>query len=434
MNIKKRIGVSLSGGGYRASAFHLGTLSKLHELGILQKTDVLSSISGGSITSAYYCLKDQDFETFKKEMVEKLTTKDVISYILHSTTFIKLLFLILIFVAAFIYVLFTPYAYLSPLVIMLLLYILIRYQFKIFPVSDVIEKAYDKFFYENKTLGDFKSTPRLAIGATNLQTSRPFVFSQDRMGDSLYDYMEDAIPFKHKEFPISKAVMASSCVPFAFTPISIAKKYFEDPDDFERIDPKIVDGGVYDNQGIHKITQEHSSYKCNIIITSDAGNKLPFAGAYNNTFTLLLRTVDVFMARIKHFQMSKNLYENAGVTDREIAYLSLGWDIEKCIPGFVNNLKNGNIVPDVIKQHELKTEWIDNPQAYEEEIAQHLQLKVDYKKILANNLNEDDLKIARSVSTNLKALKKKQVEALMIHAENLTELLVKLYCPLAIIK
>ena len=41
----------LSGGGYRAMLFHLGTLWRLNELGYLAKLDRISSVSGGSITS-----------------------------------------------------------------------------------------------------------------------------------------------------------------------------------------------------------------------------------------------------------------------------------------------------------------------------------------------------------------------------------------------
>ena len=55
---KKRIGLALSGGGYRAAAFCIGTLKKLHELGILQKVSFLSTISGGSIAGAYFCLSE----------------------------------------------------------------------------------------------------------------------------------------------------------------------------------------------------------------------------------------------------------------------------------------------------------------------------------------------------------------------------------------
>lgn len=46
-----RIGLCLSGGGYRAMLFHLGALWRLNEAGILRYTARISSVSGGSITA-----------------------------------------------------------------------------------------------------------------------------------------------------------------------------------------------------------------------------------------------------------------------------------------------------------------------------------------------------------------------------------------------
>jgi NTE family protein len=46
------IGICLSGGGYRAMLFHLGSLWRLNELGVLGRTSRISSVSGGSITAA----------------------------------------------------------------------------------------------------------------------------------------------------------------------------------------------------------------------------------------------------------------------------------------------------------------------------------------------------------------------------------------------
>ena len=49
------IGLCLSGGGYRATLFHLGGLRRLNELGILARDDfrTVTSVSGGSITAAW---------------------------------------------------------------------------------------------------------------------------------------------------------------------------------------------------------------------------------------------------------------------------------------------------------------------------------------------------------------------------------------------
>src|SRR5437870_8298334 len=51
------IGLCLSGGGYRAMLFHLGTLWRLNELGLMRKLVRISSVSGGSITAALLGLR-----------------------------------------------------------------------------------------------------------------------------------------------------------------------------------------------------------------------------------------------------------------------------------------------------------------------------------------------------------------------------------------
>ena len=48
-----RIGLALSGGGFRASFYHLGTIRYLEEAGIMSKVEVMSTVSGGSIIGAY---------------------------------------------------------------------------------------------------------------------------------------------------------------------------------------------------------------------------------------------------------------------------------------------------------------------------------------------------------------------------------------------
>ena len=71
-NDGKRIGLALSGGGYRAAAYHIGALRALHKLGVLGKVDVISSVSGGSITAASYALHEGNYERFEKEFSKKI--------------------------------------------------------------------------------------------------------------------------------------------------------------------------------------------------------------------------------------------------------------------------------------------------------------------------------------------------------------------------
>jgi predicted acylesterase/phospholipase RssA len=51
-----KVGLALSGGGLRASLFHLGVLARLAECDALRGVEVLSTVSGGSIVGAHYYL------------------------------------------------------------------------------------------------------------------------------------------------------------------------------------------------------------------------------------------------------------------------------------------------------------------------------------------------------------------------------------------
>jgi NTE family protein len=51
-----KIGLALSGGGFRAALFHIGVLARLAEAGLLRKVRVISTVSGGAIVGALYYL------------------------------------------------------------------------------------------------------------------------------------------------------------------------------------------------------------------------------------------------------------------------------------------------------------------------------------------------------------------------------------------
>ncbi len=420
-----KIGIALSGGGYRAAAFHLGTLKKLRQMRVLQKADIISTISGGSITGACYCLQENDFDSFYNELYNSLQKKNVIKEILLSWMGVRFLIFILLFFASF-YFLCTPYAWLFPVSVAVLFILLFKFQFFLFPISKRIEQVYDCFFYKKKTLGQLSERPQLVIGSTNLQTARPFTFSRDWMQDSTYQFLDMPVKFEAADFPLARAVMASSCVPFAFTPVTIDKKFFADPANAANYHPMLVDGGVYDNQGIHKVMQA-GQYECAYVITSDAGGGGKGELLFRNTFSLLLETVNVFMSRIKNMQMVRNVYDNAATANKQVAYFSLGWDVENCISGFVTNLEKKQITQVVIEAHQLKSEWVADPKQYESAIINYLKTRLNYAAI--EKPTPEEKKIARSVGTNLTSLSKRKVDCLIKQAEALTELQVKLYCP-----
>lgn len=54
--IPEKIGLCLSGGGYRAAGYHLGTLDYLDRIGLREKVTMLSTVSGGTFIGASYVM------------------------------------------------------------------------------------------------------------------------------------------------------------------------------------------------------------------------------------------------------------------------------------------------------------------------------------------------------------------------------------------
>lgn len=75
------IALSLSGGGYRAAAFHLGTMAYLQRVGLLKKVTILSTVSGGSFTGALYALyqaQNKSFEAYYNHLYQCMDTIDLV--------------------------------------------------------------------------------------------------------------------------------------------------------------------------------------------------------------------------------------------------------------------------------------------------------------------------------------------------------------------
>jgi NTE family protein len=94
------VSLSLSGGGYRAMLFHVGTLRRLNDAGMLPRLAVVSSVSGGSIASAYLAYRWPDLtfdsedratnfaEVFEKPLAELAsTTMDIPSVLVGLLPF-----------------------------------------------------------------------------------------------------------------------------------------------------------------------------------------------------------------------------------------------------------------------------------------------------------------------------------------------------------
>ncbi len=421
------LGLALSGGGYRAATYHIGTFRALKKLNLLHRINTISSNSGGSITAACYALYGSDYAKFE-ERVLKGVRKGIVGRVLISVRFLLgVLIIILPIINAF-YSFFNLPNWLNILILVLAILLVGFAQFYMLPLSSIIEKKYIKIFFGKKTLKDFSNNWKTILNSTNLETGRLFTFESNRMLDTAYNDYDKKIfvKFNHEDFPVARAVMASTSVPFAFTPVKIKKKFYVNPTDTIKTNPRLVDGGVYDNQGIHKLTQRNSSCYCHNVIVSDAGQGFPFKNTYRNSFALLIRTSSVFMERIKNLQMINSLYR--GMDNNSIvAYQSLGFNIEDSVNEFIKMLRDGNISKVVTDAHGITPEQITS--CNWDDIETLVKQNISYNDIIKNACSEDDLEIARSVKTGLSRLKQSKIDKLIKHAEVITELQIKLFLP-----
>lgn len=426
MDKKLKIGLALSGGGYRAAAFHLGVFKKLNQLKILDEINVISAISGGSIIGTYYALNKGNFENFEKSFIQKLQ-KSCIKKIILNYRFLLPIIGLLGFLNV---VLLDPLNLkisrtIVFLLITLLLAVLFYFQFKIFPLTTLKIKAYQKIFFGNATISDLPSKPLLAINATNLSTGTLFTFSRSKCSDSSYEFIKDggkSIIFNCAKMPVAVAVASSTCVPVPFNPVHIHAKYFENVKDIHRVKPQLIDGGLYDNQGIHKLTQENSSYVCDIIIVSDGSQ--PFSPIFkaNNTGLILYRGLDVMMRKIKNLQFIRDVY----TSKKELAYFSLDWKYNLCVIEFIKAAKKGQIPQPVIEFHELDDEKLKLNVA---QLYDYMSKRIKFDKLIKQGLTDNEIFEVSKIGTNLTALKQAQIDLLSRHGQTLTEVLVNLYCP-----
>ena len=238
--------VAFSGGGTRAAAFAYGVLKTLADTevmtengrrSLLHEVDVISSVSGGSFTSAYYGLRgDKIFEEFEERFLRKNVEGALIGQVISPVNWIPQMS-------------------------------------SIYGRGDVAAEYYDKHIFDGATFADLQrpGAPAVVINATDLATGMRFSFTRAYF---------DLICADLDQYPLSRAVTASSAVPVLFTPITV-KSYagtcgFEPPawlaeaakdervtsrkvearDLEDYMDRKkrpwlhLVDGGIADNLGL----------------------------------------------------------------------------------------------------------------------------------------------------------------------------------------
>ena len=243
MEKQLNIGMSFSGGGYRAATFDLGALSFLNSIRLddgrtlLDCVSVLASVSGGTIPAMKYMLAQvhgQSVEDMVDELYDFLCNEDLVVRALREMSAQKA----------------------NPDVS------LIR----------IMAGIYDSCLFDHATLNDIiNSIERIHVKdytalATDFDNSLPFRLritsgtqtNGDRMSYAVFGNKINSIGRSVVEYITpGEALACSSCFPSGFEPMVF-------PDDFQVSKNKeiastikkrigIMDGGVSDNQGIESV-------------------------------------------------------------------------------------------------------------------------------------------------------------------------------------
>ncbi|MCF6345962.1 MAG: patatin-like phospholipase family protein [Thiomicrorhabdus sp.] len=236
--------LAFSGGGTRAAAFAYGVLKELEQTSFLHKQknyrlideiDIISAVSGGSFIAAYYGLHGKKtFKSFKKAMLQQNIEDTIITSVL------------------------SPFSW-----------------FLSTGRTEIAIQIYNNTLFKEATFKDLNNpnSPLILINASDLGNGVRFSFVQEYF---------DLICSSINDYPIARAVAASSAVPVAFNPVVIqnfrpchnkaspklqqAIKYAQQNDDLKQAIKglrdyintpypylHLVDGGITDNLGLRAI-------------------------------------------------------------------------------------------------------------------------------------------------------------------------------------
>jgi predicted acylesterase/phospholipase RssA len=276
----KKLGLALSGGGFRATLYHLGLVRFLRDAGLLSRVTQITSVSGGSIIAAHLVLNwgryngsPEDFEAAAAELLA-FVRLDVRNRILRR------------------FPLTLPLRWLRwPLGL----------SNRKLSRTGLLEYHYEKFLYGDKSLFELPEQPRLHILATNLSEGCLCAFSRDgllmmrRRAEGVYrvDCIHVGLA------TVAMAVAASSAFPGFFPPLELRRlDVGAIQGEFSR--QAYTDGGVFDNLGVRMFRFLEEDSEPMTTLVSDVGKRMEVqdqrrAGGLIRT---AIRATDILMDRV----------------------------------------------------------------------------------------------------------------------------------------
>lgn len=354
-----KLGLALSGGGFRSALFHLGVLARLAELDLLRKIDVISSVSGGSIIAAYYYLKVKAL--LEKAPEDNHVVPDREAYI-RMVKEIETDFLAAVQKNMLIRIFLDPgknarmlaaeYSNTERLADLLTTYFFrpIRQHQGQGTKNDRIALKNISITPAAANLSSGTRVPFLIINATSLNTGHLWQFTSISVGEQRTEHKtgQDPIGFLKKiqinddrltieqrkilyNITLGQAVAASCCVPGIFEPLEISNLYKSGR---KPLAVRLVDGGLVDNQGLASLFTEN----CTHIICSDASDILKSEHHPSLQFlNVALRANDILMDRIRSkslnelFRYDPACYALFDLGDHETRNLIFPADSEKIV-------------------------------------------------------------------------------------------------------
>ena len=318
------IGLALSGGGSRAIAYHLGCLRALHDRSVLDRINVISAVSGGSVIAAMYGYSNSSFETFDKS-VQELLRRGLQGKIARRYLFSRRVLQAagttmsagILSALADIF---------RPLILLILRFTrlgdsrLARFIGKVrSPFRRWVSRthAFEDVLRLN-VLGDKRMSDErrghldLVINATELRTGSAFRFGSRESGIWRFGRVPN------NNVKVAKAVAASAAYPILLPALDEVMEFCKDGKKrSERV--LLADGGTYDNLGTSCFEPDRSSaYSFNVfhpqyIISCDAGTGIFDAKAapywwpsrmIRSTQAIFRKAQDGVRARLFQFEAS----------------------------------------------------------------------------------------------------------------------------------
>ena len=187
-----KVGLALSGGGFRATLFHLGVIWRLNEIGWLRRIDMITSVSGGAIINGMLAARWNSLNWQNIPGVGECATNLAAEVASPLRAFCQRTIDVSSVVIGFL----SPFS----------------------TIADQVADAYDQHLYGGATLQslpphDPGRVPRFLFYATNLQTGSSVRIKQKRFAD--YSYGEIPNP----DLKLARVVGASSAFPPVLSPV-----------------------------------------------------------------------------------------------------------------------------------------------------------------------------------------------------------------------